>query len=76
MVLPQTKYKQNYNVFKILFLPAGKILNDDNPISEYKIDDKSFVVVMLTKVSTVNLKALDTFASCQRQVFWCISADA
>ncbi|XP_071799287.1 UV excision repair protein RAD23 homolog A-like [Asterias amurensis] len=28
---------------------AGKILNDDNPISEYKIDDKSFVVVMLTK---------------------------
>ena len=31
-----------------LFL--GKILNDDQPLSEYKIDEKGFVVVMVTKV--------------------------
>ncbi|KAI5101099.1 hypothetical protein C0J45_8302, partial [Silurus meridionalis] len=28
---------------------AGKILNDDIPIKEYKIEDKNFVVVMVTK---------------------------
>lgn len=28
----------------------GKILNDDQPLSEYKIDEKGFVVVMVTKV--------------------------
>ncbi|KAG7481580.1 hypothetical protein MATL_G00068050 [Megalops atlanticus] len=28
---------------------AGKILNDDTALKEYKIDDKNFVVVMVTK---------------------------
>lgn len=28
----------------------GKILNDDVPLKEYKIDEKNFVVVMVTKV--------------------------
>lgn len=30
---------------------AGKILQDDTPIKEYKIDEKNFVVVMVSKVS-------------------------
>lgn len=29
---------------------AGKILSDDVPIKEYRIDEKNFVVVMVTKV--------------------------
>ncbi|XP_043946668.1 UV excision repair protein RAD23 homolog B-like [Protopterus annectens] len=32
---------------------AGKILNDDTPIRDYKIDEKNFVVVMVTKPKSV-----------------------
>ena len=43
----------NLIVFFIeIFFFSGKILNDDQPVSEYKIDEKGFVVVMVTKVST------------------------
>ncbi len=35
-----------------LFL--GKILNDDQPLTEYKIDEKGFVVVMVTKVKILS----------------------
>lgn len=34
-----------------LFNFPGKILNDDTALNEYKIDEKNFVVVMVTKVS-------------------------
>ena len=30
---------------------TGKILNDDHVLTEYKIDEKSFVVVMVSKVN-------------------------
>ena len=30
-------------------------MNDDQPLSEYKIDEKGFVVVMVTKVKNVFL---------------------
>ena len=34
----------------MLVYSTGKILSDDTAIKEYKIEDKSFVVVMVTKV--------------------------
>lgn len=33
----------------------GKILQDDTALKEYQIDDKSFVVVMVTKVWELHL---------------------
>ncbi|KAG3287670.1 hypothetical protein H1C71_011286 [Ictidomys tridecemlineatus] len=36
---------------------AGKILNDDTALKEYKIDEKNFVVVMVTKPKTVTTPA-------------------
>lgn len=35
-----------------IFCFLGKILDDEKTISEYKIEEKNFIVVMVTKVST------------------------
>ena len=32
---------------------TGKILEDDKPLSNYKIEEKNFVVVMVTKVKEI-----------------------
>lgn len=42
--------KDNFPVSGQKLIYAGKILEDNTPIKDYKIDEKSFVVVMVSKV--------------------------
>lgn len=42
--------KDNFPVSGQKLIYAGKILQDDTPIKEYKIDERNFVVVMVSKV--------------------------
>lgn len=51
----EKKKKQTKKRVEILNCPTnfvipGKILDDDKPVSFYKIEEKNFVVVMVTKV--------------------------
>ncbi|KAM3845319.1 UV excision repair protein RAD23 homolog A isoform 1-T1 [Vipera latastei] len=46
------KGKEAFPVSGQKLIYAGKILSDDVPIKEYKIDEKNFVVVMVTKNKT------------------------
>ncbi|XP_054875354.1 UV excision repair protein RAD23 homolog B isoform X1 [Amphiprion ocellaris] len=47
--IEQEKGKDNFSVAGLKLIYAGKILSDDTALKEYKIDEKNFVVVMVTK---------------------------
>ncbi|KAJ8372325.1 hypothetical protein AAFF_G00290550 [Aldrovandia affinis] len=46
------KGKEGFPVSGQKLIYAGKILQDDTPIREYKIDEKNFVVVMISKAKS------------------------
>uniref|UniRef100_A0A3P9LUM5 UV excision repair protein RAD23 n=1 Tax=Oryzias latipes TaxID=8090 RepID=A0A3P9LUM5_ORYLA len=48
--IEQEKGKESFSVAGQKLIYAGKILSDDTALKEYKIDEKNFVVVMVTKV--------------------------
>uniref|UniRef100_A0A3B4UTJ4 UV excision repair protein RAD23 n=1 Tax=Seriola dumerili TaxID=41447 RepID=A0A3B4UTJ4_SERDU len=48
--IEEEKGKDNFSVAGQKLIYAGKILNDDTALKEYKIDEKNFVVIMVTKV--------------------------
>ncbi|XP_049595313.1 UV excision repair protein RAD23 homolog B isoform X1 [Syngnathus scovelli] len=47
--IEQEKGKDNFPIAGQKLIYAGKILSDDSVLKEYKIDEKNFVVVMVTK---------------------------
>ncbi|XP_040915566.1 UV excision repair protein RAD23 homolog B [Toxotes jaculatrix] len=52
--IEQEKGKDNFSVAGQKLIYAGKILNDESALKEYKIDEKNFVVVMVTKPKTAS----------------------
>uniref|UniRef100_A0A7N6FHT5 UV excision repair protein RAD23 n=1 Tax=Anabas testudineus TaxID=64144 RepID=A0A7N6FHT5_ANATE len=52
--IEEEKGKDHFSVAGQKLIYAGKILNDDTALKEYKIDEKNFVVVMVTKPKTAS----------------------
>ncbi len=53
------KGRDSFPVVGQKLIYAGKILQDDTPIKEYKIDEKNFVVVMVSKVRVQRCNGLN-----------------
>ncbi|XP_049460525.1 UV excision repair protein RAD23 homolog B isoform X1 [Epinephelus fuscoguttatus] len=47
--IEQEKGKDHFSVGGLKLIYAGKVLSDDTALKEYKINEKNFVVVMVTK---------------------------
>ncbi|XP_034565558.1 UV excision repair protein RAD23 homolog B [Notolabrus celidotus] len=52
--IEEEKGKDNFSVDGLKLIYAGKILSDDTALKEYKISEKNFVVVMVTKAKTAS----------------------
>lgn len=52
--IEEEKGKDLFSVSGLKLIYAGKILNDDTALKEYKINEKNFVVVMVTKGKTAS----------------------
>uniref|UniRef100_A0AAQ4QGV8 UV excision repair protein RAD23 n=1 Tax=Gasterosteus aculeatus aculeatus TaxID=481459 RepID=A0AAQ4QGV8_GASAC len=52
--IEQEKGKDNFSVAGLKLIYAGKVLSDDTALKEYKINEKNFVVVMVTKAKTAS----------------------
>ncbi|XP_073522963.1 UV excision repair protein RAD23 homolog B isoform X2 [Phyllobates terribilis] len=63
--IEQEKGKDAFPVAGQKLIYAGKILNDDTALKEYKIDDKNFVVVMVTKPKAASCSSVSAPAPSQ-----------
>lgn len=52
--IEQEKGKDHFSVAGLKLIYAGKVLSDDTALKEYKINEKNFVVVMVTKPKTAS----------------------
>ncbi|XP_028458119.1 UV excision repair protein RAD23 homolog B [Perca flavescens] len=52
--IEEEKGKEHFSVAGLKLIYAGKVLSDDTALKEYKIDEKNFVVVMVTKAKTAS----------------------
>lgn len=52
--IEEEKGKDHFSVSGLKLIYAGKMLNDDTALKEYKISEKNFVVVMVTKAKAAS----------------------